>query len=98
MGRDADRRSFSYIGETCPSVRRIEEDFTDELSAFVERVKEASSYKLREALTQACSDLIDTEEEVNRLRDERDRLQDEVSALRSRIAELEIELESVHER
>ena len=47
----ATRRSLDYCPETCPAV-----------DAAMERAKEVGTYRLREALTQACQDLIDAED------------------------------------
>lgn len=81
MSREATKRSFQYCAETCPDFDRL-----------VDKIKDATTNKLREALANACQDLIDAEEEADRLRDEiRERdelienLKDEIGDLQSKV-------------
>lgn len=74
MGRHnaATRRSLDYCPETCPAV-----------DAALENIKEVGTYKLREALTQACQDLIDAEDRIADLEAEVARLNDVITDLQS---------------
>lgn len=69
---DATRRSLDYCPETCPAV-----------DAAMEKAKEVGTYKLREALTQACHDLIDAEDRIADLEAEVARLNDIIADLQS---------------
>ena len=69
---DATRRSLDYCAETCPAV-----------DAAMEKAKEVGTYRLREALTQACRDLIDAEERIAELEAERADLLDQIADLQS---------------
>lgn len=69
---DATRRSLDYCPETCPAV-----------DAAMEKAKEVGTYKLREALTQACRDLIDAEYHIADLEAEVARLNDIIADLQS---------------
>lgn len=66
------RRSLDYCPETCPAV-----------DAAMERAKEVGTYRMREALTQACSDLIDAEDRIANLEAEVERLNDIIADLQS---------------
>lgn len=68
----ATRRSLDYCPETCPAV-----------DAAMERAKEVGTYRLREALTQACQDLIDAEDRIADLEAEVARLNDVITDLQS---------------
>lgn len=68
----ATRRSLDYCPETCPAV-----------DAAMERAKEVGTYRLREALTQACQDLIDAEDRIANLEAEVARLNDIIADLQS---------------
>lgn len=68
--RDAQRLSLDYCPETCPAV-----------DAALERVKEVGTYKMREALNQACQDLIDAEARIAELEAERADLLDKIDDL-----------------
>lgn len=92
MSRDADKRSFAYCGETCPAVGKTTSAFLDdEFDKFVERVKSVSAYKLREALTEACSDLIAAEEQVAELKAELERRDDVIADLQQYVKDLQQE-------
>lgn len=84
MSRHADKRSFGYCAETCPDVERV---FSD----FLEEVKRVGTHKLRDALTEASSDLIDAEAEIEDLKRQLSAKDDEISNLRQQIRELEEE-------
>lgn len=70
--RDAQRRSLDYCPETCPAVDDA-----------LEKIKEAGTYKMREALNRACQDLIDAEDRIADLEAERADLLDQIAALQS---------------
>lgn len=70
--RDAQRRSLDYCPETCPAV-----------DAALEKIKEVGTYKMREALNQACQDLIDAERRIEELEAERADLLDKIDALQT---------------
>ncbi|MNM06959.1 hypothetical protein D3C81_169900 [compost metagenome] len=84
MSRYAEKRSFSYCKETCPDVDSV---FSD----FLEEVKRVGTNKLRDALTEASSDLIDAEAEVEDLKRQLSAKDDEISDLLQQIRELEKE-------
>lgn len=92
MSRYADKRSFDYCKETCPEVSRVVGDFLDgEFDKFIEKVKEVSSYKMREALTSACSDLIAAESEIEDLKRQLAQKDNEIHDLRRQVRDLERE-------
>lgn len=89
MATSPEKLSFGYCDETCPAVNRVVNDFVSgELERFIERVKEVSSYKLREALVSACEDLQQAEREIQELKAEIDSKDDVIAALRDEILEL----------
>jgi len=102
MSRDAERRGFDFCGETCPAVAQVfSEWFNDHresippmlhapLDELIERVKEVGTYKLRDALTEACGELLQAEGRV-------EDLEREVERLRGQVEELESELREAHE-
>lgn len=102
MSRDAERKGFDFCGETCPAVgQAFSEWFNDHresippilhapLDELIERVKEVGTYKLRDALTEACGELLQAEGRV-------EDLEREVERLRGQVEELESELREAHE-
>lgn len=92
MSRYAEKRSFDYCPETCPQVGKIVGEFYDgEFDRFLERIKDATSHKMRAALTEVCSDLIAAEEEVADLKKQIEQKDNELADLDRYIAELERE-------
>jgi len=99
MSRDAERRGFYFCGETCPAVAQVfSEWFNDHresippmldapLDELIERVKEVGTYKLRDALTEACGELLQAEDRVEDLEREVARLRDQVEDLESELRE-----------
>jgi len=89
MATSPEKLSFGYCDETCPAVNRVVNDFVSgELERFIERVKEVSSYKLREALVSACEDLQQAETNIEELNAEIDKKDEVIAALESEIREL----------
>lgn len=70
--RHAKRRSLDYCAETCPAV-----------DAALEKVKEAGTYRLREALDRACADLIAAESRIDELEAELADAKDTIADLQS---------------
>lgn len=92
MSRHAEKRGFDYCDETCPAVSKATSEFVDnEFDKFIERVKKVGSYKLRNALTQACEDLISAEKEVEELKAELASRDDVIADLREYVKELQRE-------
>ncbi|MHC9085381.1 hypothetical protein ACYX7E_10120 [Luteimonas sp. RIT-PG2_3] len=93
MASAAEKLSFQYQAETCPEVANVVSEFVcNELDDFIDRLKRASAYKLRGALESACGDLLESREEIDRLKDEVETLKDTIDDLRSQIRELEREV------
>lgn len=89
MATSPEKLAFGYCDETCPAVNRVVSDFvSDGLERFIERVKEVSSYKLREALVSACEDLQQAETNIEELNAEIDKKDEVIAALESEIREL----------
>lgn len=92
MSRYAEKRSYDYCPETCPQVGRVLGDFVDgELDRFIERIKDVTSHKMREALTEFCSDLIAAEEEIADLKRQIASKDDEINDLNNYIRDLDKE-------
>lgn len=92
MSRYAEKRSYDYCPETCPQVGKVVSEFYDgEFDRFIERIKDATSHKMRGVLIEVCSDLIAAEEEVEDLKKQVSAKDDELADLRRYIAELERE-------
>lgn len=99
MSRDAERRGFDFCGETCPAVAQVFSEWLNDhgdsippmlhapLDELIERVKEAGTYKLRAALTEACGELLQAEGRVEELEREVARLRDQVEDLESELLE-----------
>ena len=87
MSRQHEKRSYEYCPETCPAVSEVASEF----ESLVERIKEVSSYKLREALVAACRDLSEAESEVEDLKQQVAQCNYEIADLRSQLREMEAE-------
>ena len=90
MSRYAEKRSFDYCKETCPEVGKVVNAFVDEeFDKFIERIKDVTSHKMREALTEACHDLINAEAEIEDLKRQIAQKDDVIDDLQRSIRELE---------
>lgn len=77
MSRKATKRGFEYCGETCPDFDKL-----------VQQIKDITTHKLRDALESACQDLIEAEEEIERLKEEIRDKDAEIESLNDHIIEL----------
>lgn len=71
MSRQAERMSFSMVGQTCPEVDRA-------VDVMVSDIKDCTN-RLRDALTEKCQEVIDLEEKVEALEGEVRRLEERLS-------------------
>lgn len=97
------RRSFGYCGETCPAVDEafviaegrisklvpdcLHSDLSAELTQTRDAVKGFGTEKMRDALTDACADLIEAEQRAEEAERRVAELEQELDELRREIRE-----------
>lgn len=104
MSRHAQRESYSRCPETCPAVDKVAFEWMqnvdheipawleDSLQNMVDSTKLVGTNKLRDALTEACSDLLECHEEIESLKRQLQDHEATVDELRSQVRSLEREL------
>lgn len=104
MSRHAQRDSFSRCPETCPAVDKAAYEWMqsvgheipawleESLQEMVDDTKTVGTNKLRNALTEACSDLIEAQDEAEELKRQVRDHESTIDELRSQIRSLEREL------
>ena len=104
MSRHAQRESFSRCPETCPAVDKAAYEWIqnvghevpawleESLQEMVDGTKTVGTNKLRDALTETCSDLIEAQDEAEELKRQVRDHEATIEELRSQIRSLEHEL------
>ena len=107
MSRHAQRESFSRCPETCPAVDRVANEWLasinedvpawleDSVRQMVDDTKEVGTSKLRDALTEACAELLEAQGECEDLRREIRDNEATIEDLRSQVRSLEREISSL---